>query len=156
MITIGRPREEVYSFWRALENLPLFMPYIRSVEPISKTRSHWVASFPASQRTFEWDSEITEDRPNELIRWRTSPNASLQHSGEVRFVQAPGGRGTEVHVHVWYEPPLGTALGALAYPIGKEVTAEELRRLKRILEAGEIPRNDSPSGADRRRNGGMS
>jgi uncharacterized membrane protein len=154
-ITIDRPREEVYSFWRTLENLPRFMPYLRSVQTIDKTRSHWTAVLPTTKKTVEWDSEIVEDRPSELIRWRTLSGARIKHNGEVRFVIAPGGRGTEVHVHMQYQPPIGAVLGALIYPIGKEVTAEELRRLKRLLESGEIPRNRGVS-RERAHDGGAS
>ena len=149
--TINRPRQAVYAYWRNLENLPRFMPHLRAVQQKSETRSYWIANVPASGRTVQWESEIVDDRPNELIRWRTLPGGSLTHSGDVRFVQAPGDRGTEVHVHVRYEPPIGVALGALMYPFSKEMVAEELRRLKRLLEAGEIPSNDGPSGRPRRR-----
>jgi uncharacterized membrane protein len=145
-ITINRSRHEVYAYWRNLENLPRFMPYLRAVQQRSERRSHWIANVPVSGRTVQWESEIVDDIPNELIRWYALPGGSLSHSGEVRFMQAPGDRGTEVHVRMRYEPPAGIALGALLYPFGKEVVAEELRRLKRLLEAGEIPNNDGPSG----------
>ena len=155
--TIHRPRQEVYAFWRNLENLPRFMPHLRTVQQQSETRSRWIANVPASRRTVQWESEIVDDRPNELIRWHALPGGSLMHSGEVRFLPAPGDRGTEVHVRMRYEPPIGVALGVLLYPFGKEIVAEELRRLKRLLEAGEIPKNDSPSGNPRRQhNGGVS
>lgn len=146
-VTVNRPPAEVYGFWRELENLPRFMRHLRSVERLSDARSHWVARSVGTGQRVEWDAEIVEDVPNELLRWRSLPNGGLQHSGEVRFRPAPGGRGTEVHVHMEYRPPLGMALGALMYPFSKQMLKEEIRRLKQVLETGEIPTIEGqPSG----------
>ncbi len=89
-----------------------------------------------------WDAEITEDRPNELIAWRSLPNADVDNQGSVRFVPAPGGRGTEVHVSLAYNPPAGAVGSAVAMLFGEEPNqqvAGDLRRFKNIMEAGEIP-----------------
>lgn len=146
-VTINRPPEEIYSFWRELENLPRFMRHLRSVERRSSTRSHWVAQPVGRGPALEWDSEIIEDRPNELLRWRAVPNGGIQHSGDVRFMRAPRGRGTEVHVHMEYRPPIGMALSALMVPFSKQILKEELRRFKQVLEAGEIATTEGqPSG----------
>jgi uncharacterized membrane protein len=155
-VTVNRSPQEVYAFWRELRNLPRFMPHVRAVIEQGPTLSHWIANVPMAGRTVEWDSEIIEDRPGELIRWKTLPGGSLTHDGVVRFTHAPGGRGTEVHLHMRYEPPIGAAIGALLYPFNKEIVAEELRRLKRLLEAGEIASNDGPSGKPRRHSNGES
>lgn len=160
-VTVNRPAQEVYAFWRKLENLPKFMRHIRSVRELSPTRSHWTAEALRSGRTLEWDADIVEEKPNELIRWRSVPNGAVQHSGEVRFKRAPGERGTEVHVRMEYRPPMGApAIAALTYPFSRQMMKEELRRLKRVLEAGEIPTIEGqPSGRRRtgrlRRAGGL-
>lgn len=146
-ITVNRPVAEVYAFWRKLENLPRFMRHLRSVTEQSATRSHWVAQAIGTGRALEWDSEITDDRPNERIRWRSLPDGGLEHRGEVRFKRAPGDRGTEVHVHLEYRPPLGAALGAAMYPFTRQTLKEEIRRLKHVLETGELPTTEGqPSG----------
>jgi uncharacterized membrane protein len=150
-VTVQRKREDVYTFWRKLENLPTFMRHLRSVEQRGQTRSHWVAQSAGAGRVLEWDSEIIEDKPNELIRWRALPNGGIQHSGEVRFRSAPGNRGTEVHVHMEYRPPMGVALATLLYPFSKQMLKEEIRRLKQVLEAGEIPTTEGqPTGRARK------
>lgn len=149
-VTIQRKPEEVYAFWRKLENLPQFMRHVDSVQQMTSTRSHWVARATKKGMKVEWDSEIVEDRPNELIRWRAMPNGGLQHSGEVRFEPAPGGRGTEVHVYMEYRPPVGVALTAMLYPFSRQMLKEEIRRLKQVLEAGEVPTTEGqPSGRGR-------
>ncbi len=144
-VTVNRPVEEVYAFWHNFENFPRFMAHVRSVS-VSGRRSHWVAKAPAGM-TVEWDAEIVDDRENELIAWRSLEESDVQHSGKVRFVRAPGARGTEVRVDLAYMPPGGALGRALAKLFGEEPeqqVREDLRRVKQILEAGEIPISDGP------------
>lgn len=144
-ITVARPREEVYSFWHDFQNLPQFMKHLESVTNQGNGRSHWKAKAPAGS-SVEWDAEITADQPNELIAWRSVGNADVSNSGMVRFTQAPGGRGTEVHVELRYDPP-GGALGALfAKMFGEEPggqIADDLRRFKQVMEIGEVMLSDA-------------
>ena len=161
-ITVGRPREEVYSFWHDFQNLPRFMKHLESVTNKGDGRSHWKAKAPAGS-SVEWDAEITADQPNELIAWHSLGNSDVRNSGMVRFTTAPGGRGTEVHVDLRYDPP-GGALGALfAKMFGEEPggqIADDLRRFKQVMEIGEVMVSDAtvtegphpaqPSGTGRR------
>lgn len=148
-ITIDRSVEDLYNFWRNFENLPQFMQNLESVTINSEQRSHWVAEGPGG-KLFEWDAEITEDRPNEMIAWRSLPGAEVHSAGMVRFQTAPGNRGTEVRVSMQYDPPAGMLGVALAKLTGKEPSQQvdsDLRRLKQMLEAGEIATNEGqPSG----------
>src|SRR3954469_9599165 len=66
--TIARPHDELYRFWRRLENLPKFMPHLVSVKQLDDTRSHWIAK-AVRGRTVEWDAELINDDVNELIGW---------------------------------------------------------------------------------------
>jgi uncharacterized membrane protein len=144
-ITIGRPREDVYAFWHDFENLPRFMKHLESVTVTGNGRSHWKAKAPAGS-SVEWDAEVTADQPNELIAWHSLGNSDVNNAGMVRFSQAPGGRGTEVHVELRYDPP-GGALGALfAKMFGEEPggqIADDLRRFKQVMEIGETMRSDA-------------
>jgi uncharacterized membrane protein len=144
-VTIRQPVEMVYAFWRNFENLPRFMDHLESVRVTGDRQSHWVAKAPAGQ-TVEWDAETVEDRTDELIAWRSLPGASVPNSGQVRFQQAAGDRGTEVHVELRYDPP-GGKLGALVAKLfGEEPSqqvAGDLRRLKQVLETGEVLHSDA-------------
>lgn len=144
-ITVGRPRAEVYSFWHDFQNLPRFMKHLESVTVTGNGRTHWTAKAPAGS-SVEWDAEITADQPNELIAWHSLGDADVSNSGMVRFTEAPGGRGTEVHVDLRYDPP-GGALGALfAKMFGEEPggqIADDLRRFKQVMEIGEIMVSDA-------------
>jgi uncharacterized membrane protein len=140
-VTINRSPEELYSFWRNLENLPRFMSHLRSVQPINRQLSHWVADAPGGTQV-EWDAEIVNDVPNELIAWRSSPDSDIPNAGSVRFMPAPGGRGKYVNVELEYSPPGGPIGAAFAKLFGKEPSqtiGKELHRPKNLMETGQFP-----------------
>jgi uncharacterized membrane protein len=144
-ITINRPRQEVYGFWHNFENFPRFMAHLESVQRIDDRRSHWKARAPAGAEV-EWDAEIIEDRPNELIAWRALPDSDVPNTGQVRFRDAPGNRGTEVIVELKYHPPGGRIAAAIAKLFGEEPSQQvkgDLRRLKQFLEVGEVVHSDA-------------
>ncbi|MGK5440912.1 SRPBCC family protein [Micromonospora sp. URMC 105] len=148
-VTVNRPASEAYRFWRDLENLPRFMAHLESVRADDLRRSHWTARGPAG-RLVGWDAEIVEDRPDELIAWRSLPGAQVPNAGRVRFLPAPGNRGTEVRVELGYAPPAGRLGRAVAKLFGEEPEQQirdDLRRFKQVLETGEVVRSDaSPQG----------
>jgi uncharacterized membrane protein len=136
-VVIDRPRQELYAFWRNLENLPRFMRHLESVVVIDECRSHWVARGPAGTRV-EWDAEIHHEVPNELIAWRTVPGSEVDHAGSVHFEPSASGSGTEVRVVLRYDPAAGLAGAAVAALLGEEPSqqiADDLLRLKDVLEA---------------------
>jgi uncharacterized membrane protein len=137
--TINRSREEVYGFWRQLDNLPRFMTHLESVELLGNRRSRWVARGPGGVKV-AWEAEMIEDEPNRSISWRSLPGSQIENRGTVRFDRAPGNRGTELRVLLEYAPPGGRAAHMLVKVIGQSpelVIQEDLRRLKQLLETGE-------------------
>jgi uncharacterized membrane protein len=150
-VSINRPRQELYEFWRDFRNLPLFMENIEEVVIFDGNRSHWVVSAPADS-TVEWDSVITEDVPGECIAWSSVPGASVPNSGRIEFRDSTNGRGTQVTVTIAYEPPAG-AVGKLFAKIFKREpniqARHELRRFKQLMETGEIPTSEPPFAAPR-------
>jgi uncharacterized membrane protein len=151
--TVTRPPEEVYAFWRQLDRLPTFMAHLDEVRATDSRRSHWKASAPFG-RSVEWDAETTDDVPGQRIAWRSLEGADAPNAGEVRFVPAPGGRGTEVHVTLSYEMPGGALGKAAAKYFGEEPSQQlddDLRRFKQVLETGEVIRSDgAPRGKQAR------
>jgi uncharacterized membrane protein len=148
-ITINKSPKELYQFWRNLDNLPRFMEHLDSVEVLDDRRSHWVAKAPAGMKV-EWDAEIINEVENERIGWRSLEGSQINNAGSVQFKPAPDGRGTEVDVTLKYDPPAGALGAAFAKLFGEEPEQqirEDLRRLKQLMETGEIPTNDNqPSG----------
>ncbi|MBD2076161.1 SRPBCC family protein [Phormidium sp. FACHB-592] len=139
-VTINKPAAELYAYWHDFANLPTFMRHVQSVTVMDMRRSHWVAKAPMGQ-SIEWDADIIDDRPNELIAWASIEGADVDNSGFVRFKPAPGNRGTEVKVVIEYNPPGGVLGSALAKLFGEEPEqqiGDELNRFKQLMEAGEI------------------
>jgi uncharacterized membrane protein len=148
-VTINRPPEELYSFWRNFENLPQFMKHLESVTVTGDGRSHWVAKGPAGS-SVEWDAEVYNEKENELIAWRSLEGSQVDNAGSVHFEPAAGGRGTVVRVVLKYDPPAGK-LGALVARLfgesPEQQVEEDLRRFKQLMEAGEtLTTAGQPSG----------
>ena len=139
-VTVDRPPEELYRFWRDFSNLPRFMRRIESVRAADDRRSHWTARAPGGL-PLEWDSEITDEQPNERIGWRSLPGAPVETTGTVHFHPAAGGRGTQVTVEMEYVPPgreLTTQLLKLIGQSPDQDLGEDLRRFKSLMETGQI------------------
>ncbi len=146
-ITIGVSPNELYKFWRNFENLPQFMEDLESVTQLDGNRSHWVAKGPGGKNV-EWDAEIYNEEEGKFIAWRSLPDADVTNAGSVHFEEAPGGRGTYLKVVLNYNPPGGKAAQLFAKLFGKEpgqMVDSNLRRLKQLLEAGEIPTTEGQS-----------
>jgi uncharacterized membrane protein len=149
--TLLKPREEVYQAWRDFERHPRFIPRLLSVRALESGRTRWVAEAPAGI-TLEWISQVTEERPNERMEWHTLPGSKLPHTGTVRFEDAPGGRGTVVHLSLHYLVPgcLTSATAVVAKLLGEEPKqhlSRGLRQFKQLLETGEVATVDSqPTG----------
>ncbi len=152
-ITIRKPLAEVFLVWENIENLPIFMEHLESVQATGDGRSHWTAKGPVG-RTVEWDAEVVAITPNEIIEWRSVEGSDVENAGVVRFTPAPGLRGTEIHLEMSYDAPGGKLGGVVAKLLGEDPTQQvkdDLRRFKQVLETGEIVRSDStPEGAGAR------
>jgi len=141
-IRLQLPLEVVYAFWRRLENLPLFMSHLKDVRDLGGGRSHWVAEGPGDVPV-EWDAEIINEVPNKVVGWRSIAGSDIATAGSVRFSTVRQGRSTQVSVHLQYATPGGQAARLLAFVLGRDPASmirEDLRRVKQLLEAGEIPR----------------
>lgn len=140
-VTINQPVEILYRFWRNLENLPRFMRHLESVERVTDTLSRWRAKGPGGSR-LEWNAEIINEVPNQVIGWRSIEGSDVVSAGSVNFDDAGPGRGTRVHVRLQYSPPGGKVGAAVARLLGRDPGTEireDLRQFKQILEAGEVP-----------------
>jgi len=154
-VMIARNADELYWFWRNFENLPKFMKHVQSVKNYQsdKTnadyssqsaprgdRSHWKVEGPLGT-IVEWDAEITQDRPGEMIAWRSLEGSDVDHMGSVRFVKVPGRQETLVRVKMQYRPVAGVVGANIAKILGSSPDwkiKDDLRRFKQIMETGEI------------------
>jgi uncharacterized membrane protein len=138
-VVINRPISELYRFWRNLENLPRFMSHLESVERITDTLSRWRAKAPAGT-TVEWNAEIINEVPDQVIGWRSIEGSDVVSAGSVNFDEAAGGRGTRVQVRLQYSPPGGKVGDAVARLLGSDAATQirqDLQRFKQLVESGQ-------------------
>ncbi|MFD0749482.1 SRPBCC family protein [Mucilaginibacter calamicampi] len=134
---IDKPRKEVYNFWRKLDNLPLFMNHLESVEEVDDTRSHWVLRLPTGVGTVSWDAQIVKDKPGEVIGWSSLPDSIIDNAGKVFFRDAADGKGTIVDVIISYQPPaggLGAGVAHVLNPVFKNMVDTDVRNFKQYMD----------------------
>ena len=138
-VLINKPRQEVYAFWRDFSNLPRFMRAVDTIET-EGSLTRWTVKAPVGQ-TVTLVTEVTEDVPGSTIAWRSTDESDIKTEGRVTFADAPGDRGTAVTADIRYEPPAGNVGRLAAKLFGAEPNIQarhELKRLKMLIEAGEI------------------
>jgi uncharacterized membrane protein len=149
-ISIGKPVEEVFAYWRNLENFPLWMSHVQEVRYIGGDRFHWVVDGPAG-KPVEWDSELLNVAENREMTWRSVEGSEVENTGRIRFESQ--GDTTRVHVQMKYVPPGGVLGHVVAKAFGVDPASEmddDLNRLKSLIETGQPPRD---SAAQRRLSG---
>ncbi len=142
-MVIKRPKEELYSYWRDLENLPNFMSHIQEVVEVNNKRSHWVAQVPGGLGHIEWEAEIVWEQENQLLAWRSLPDSEIENSGEVRFQDSGNRKSTLVETTISYRPPLGRAgemAAKLLNPAFKKVVENDLKEFKKLMESSRTSR----------------
>jgi uncharacterized membrane protein len=145
-VNINAPIDEVYRFWHNFENFPLFMDHVKEVV-VQSGISNWKVAGPAGS-SFEFQSHITRDVPNESIAWETIPDSQIHHSGVVRFEENWDG-GTRVTVQMTYMPPAGVVGHKVAELFGvdpRQAMQEDLSRLKVLLEVNRMTSEENPAG----------
>jgi uncharacterized membrane protein len=138
-VTIDKPRSELFAFWRNFENLSAFMENIEKVQPSGNGRFVWTIKAPAGQ-TVDVETEVVNERPDELIAWRSVEGSEIDTEGRVAFRDA-GARGTVVEAIVAYRPPAGVLGKWIAKLYQREPNIQgrqELKRFKMLMETGEI------------------
>jgi uncharacterized membrane protein len=139
VVTIARPAQDLYDFWRSFSNLAGVMENVERIDILDDTRSHWSVKAPAG-RTIEWEAVVTDDVPGKLIAWQSVEGSQLRNSGRVEFHDVPG-RGTVVRAVIAYDPPGGTIGEWIAKLFQREPALQarrDLRRFKQLMETGEI------------------
>jgi len=145
-LLVNRPREELFAAWD-VKRFPEFMENVVAVSELGDDVSEWTIKAPAG-REVTLVNRITETIRDESIFWQSTPASDIANSGEVRFTDAPGGRGTYVTLILAYDPPAGRLgrLGAKLLQREPEVQARrDLHRFKQLMETGEVTSNASPS-----------
>jgi len=134
---VERPREEVYSFWRRLENLPRFMKHLASVDEHDQKKSHWRANLPGEILKLNWNAEITREEENNYLGWQSVEGSMVENAGKVTFHDALNGSGTELTVDISYFPPAGSLGQGIAYLLNglfEKMVREDVTNFKHYIE----------------------
>lgn len=145
-VTINRPRQELYDFWRDFANLPQVLHNVEAIDAAGDGRSHWKVAGPNG--TYEWDAIVTEDVPGERIAWESAEGADVRNSGRIEFADGGPSRGTIVTAVLAYDPPAGIVGKLVAKVTQKEPAIQarrDLRRFKQLMETGEIATTTPPN-----------
>jgi uncharacterized membrane protein len=140
-ITIGKPAPELDRLWRDPATVSRSMGGFAEVAAAGEGRMRWTMPGRKGQN-LSWETQLIEDRPGELQRWRSLPDAPVSNEGQVRFRPAPGDWGTEVTLRVRLAPTEGTSGGAamkFLRTAPKLLAGQALHRFKSLAETGEIP-----------------
>lgn len=139
-LTVDAPVTEVFAFWSNFRNFATFMRHIREVSESDSGISHWVADGPLGLPV-SWDAEITALQAHRRLAWRSLEGSEIRNAGEVRFEDMDEHR-TRLHVRLTFHPPAGALGHTVASLFGADPErqiAEDLARLKQILESGPKP-----------------
>ena len=143
-IVIRRSPQEVYRYWRNLENHLLFIDNLENVEILDAKRSRWTWNVKPFGEIAEWTSEIIADIPGKMLSWQTLPGSSINQAGSVWFKPTAQGW-TEVHWQVAWDPPAGEIGNIAAKLLGEDpahTMREDLNRLRAVLEGGRLSHQD--------------
>ncbi|HYK77047.1 MAG TPA: SRPBCC family protein [Daejeonella sp.] len=150
-LMVNRPRWEVYNFWRELENLPLFMSHLVSIDKIDEKHSHWEAKLPGKVLQVGWDAAIVNDDPGNVIAWKSVAGSDINNSGKVEFSDSPDGHGTIIRTTISYMPPagmVGNKVAKLLSPMFENMIRDDIRNFKRYIENRKNTLADSMPEAD--------
>lgn len=140
---VSRPRDQVYAFWRRLQNLPLFMTHLKTVKIVDDIHSEWTAALAGDVGTVSWKSEIVKDDPGYTLSWHSLPGSTVNNAGKITFSDA-GEAGTQVDIVISYHAPLGMVgekTARLLNPMFERMVEEDVHNFKRYLEGQEAASN---------------
>jgi uncharacterized membrane protein len=138
-IEVEAPVQEVYEYWRNLENLPHFMTNREEVRSTGPDTTHWRVKGPLGA-SLEFDARTTQDEPNEALGWNTQ-NGQVETSGQVRFRDVTPNR-TRVEVQMNYWDPPGGRAGEVASRLVANpdiMVQQDLQNFKEIIEGKATP-----------------
>ncbi len=129
-IEVDVPVSTAYNQWTQFESFPNFMEGVDEIRQISDTRNHWVTEVAGVKR--EFDTEITEQHPDERIAWKAVDGA--EHAGVVTFHRIAEGK-TKIMLQMDFAPEglveqVGDKLGVV-----KSRTKGDLERFKDFIES---------------------
>ena len=134
-IEVEKPVDQVYAQWTQFEEFPKFMENVQQVRQLDEKHLEWKAKVAGTDR--QWKAEIIEQRPNQVIAWRSTTGD--KNDGKVEFQPVNGH--TQVKLALDYEPPAGAAgeVGDKLVQAAPRSIENDLKRFKEFIEQRPAP-----------------
>jgi uncharacterized membrane protein len=130
-IEVQVPVQQAYNQWTQFEDFPKFMEGIQSVQQLDDTHVQWIAEIRGESR--QWTTEITEQRPNEKVAWKTI-EGEVKNDGVVTFEQVGDGQTrVNLQMEVEGESTAENVAGDLLGIVESQVHGD-LERFKQMIE----------------------
>ena len=133
-----------YNQWTQFESFPEFMGGVESIKQVDDTHTHWKTSINGVTR--EFDTEITEQHPDERVAWKSTDGTS--HAGVVTFHRLDD-RKTRVTAQIDWQPEGIVEKAGAAVGVDDHQVKADLQRFKNFIEhrggetgawRGDVPR----------------
>jgi uncharacterized membrane protein len=139
-IRIDRPVDEVFAFLSDFENIPEWNYYVLEVRQLSESPIGVGTTYHQVRKTDEQDFRIIEFEPGHTVAVKTLPGSSPDL--ELRFTLFEEGNTTRVRDEWKLDTGRPAILERLAGGKVKSAVAENLAKLKELLEEGRVVLQD--------------
>ncbi|SFC95428.1 Polyketide cyclase / dehydrase and lipid transport [Nocardioides terrae] len=130
-VDVDVPVSVAYNQWTQFESFPNFMSGVESITQLDDTHNHWVTNIAGVTR--EFDTEVTEQHPDERVAWRSTSGDS-KHAGVVTFHRLDENK-TRVMIQLDWEPTdLVEKIGS-AVNIDDHQVKKDAERFKQFIES---------------------
>ena len=139
-VYIDRPIGEVFAYLSDFENIPKWNYYVLDVRQLSESPIGVGTTYHQVRKTDEQDFRITEFEPNHTVAVKTLPQSSPEL--EMRFSLYEEGNTTRIRDEWKLDTGRPAILERLAGGRVKSAVAENLAKLKELLEEGRVVLQD--------------
>jgi uncharacterized membrane protein len=139
-VYIDRPMGEVFAYLSDFENIPKWNYYVLDVRQLSESPIGVGTTYHQVRKTDEQDFRITEFEPNHTVAVKTLPQSSPEL--EMRFSLYEEGNTTRIRDEWKFDTGRPAILERLALRRVKSAVAENLAKLKELLEEGRVVLQD--------------
>ena len=130
-VDVEVPVSTAYNQWTQFESFPEFMDGVKSVTQQGDTSTHWVVNIAGVER--EYDAEIVEQTPDEVIAWASTRGDTGGHRGRVTF-EPLGPSTTRVDIELGWDPEGVVEKAGAGLNIDQRQVDKSANEFKRFIE----------------------
>lgn len=131
-VDVDVPVSTAYDQWTQFESFPQFMDGVESITQLTPTSTHWIVKVGGVKR--EFDTEITDQVPDQVIAWASTGGDTGGHSGRVTF-EPLGASSTRVNIELGWEPQGLVEKAGAAFNIDQRQVDKSAEEFKSFIES---------------------